>query len=144
MDFEFNIIINRPVKDVFDFFWTLDEQDFSKNKLIPVYKRVTEGPRRIGSVIREVVKTQYFTMEIFSEITDYTPDRSLGYRFHGAGMLGTLRYVFEPTGEGTKLIQQVKISFKGFRKILNPLLPFTYGRKADWRLRAVKDILETA
>ena len=142
MDFEFIIVINRPVEDVYNFLWMMDERDFSNNKLVPVYEKVTEGPRRIGSVIREVIKTRYFTMEMFSEITECVPNRSLAYRFHGAGMTGTLRYIIEPVEEGTKLSQLVSISFRGLRKILNPLLPLTYARKADWRLRAIKGILE--
>jgi len=103
VDFEFKIVINRPVEDVYNFLWTMDERDFSNNKLVPVYEKVTEGPRRIGSVIREVIKTRYFTMEVFSEITECVSNRSLGYRFHGAGIAGNLRYVIESVEDGTKL-----------------------------------------
>jgi hypothetical protein len=144
VDFDFEIVINRPVEDVYNFLWTMDERDFSNNKLVPVYEKVTEGPRRIGSVIREVIKTRYFTIEMFSEITEYMPNRILAYRFQGAGMEGTLRYVIKTVEDGTKLNQMVSISFRGLMKILNPLLPLTYARKADWRLRAIKGILEKA
>jgi hypothetical protein len=57
-------------------------------------------------------------------------------------MAGTLRYTLEPVENGTKLSQLVGISFKGLRKILNPLLPLTYARKAEWRLGEIKRILE--
>jgi len=142
VDFEFKIVINRPVEDVYNFLWTLDERDFSNNKLVPVYENITEGPRKIGSVMREVIKTRYFTIEVLSEITEYVPNRSLGYGFQGAGIAGTLRYILEPVEDSTKLNQLVNISFRGLRKILNPLLTLTYARKAEWRLREIKGILE--
>lgn len=142
MDFEFHLAINRPVDEVYQFFWTLDEQDFSNNPLVPVYERVTNGPRRVGTVIREVVTTRFFTMEILSEITEHIPYRSLGYRFHGSGIVGTLRYVFEPVDDGTALVQHVRIRFTGLRRILNPVLPLTYARRARWRLQAIKRLLE--
>ena len=144
MYFEFSITINRHVTDVYDFFWTLDEQDFSNNELVPVYERLTEGPRRIGSIIREVVNTRFFDLEILSKITEYEPNHTLGYQFHGGGMVGNLKYIFEPQGDATRLVQQVNIGFKGLRKLLSPFLPLTYARKADWRLRAIKYLLEAS
>lgn len=142
MDFEFHLAINRPVDEVYQFFWTLDERDFSNNPLVPVYERVTNGPRRVGTVIREVVTTRFVTLEILSEIIEHIPDRSLGYRFHGSGTVGTLRYVFEPADDGTALVQHVRISFTGFRRILNPFLPLTYARRARGRLQVIKRLLE--
>lgn len=142
MRFKFEISINQPVNEVYNFFWSLDERDFSNNKLVPVYELITDGPRRVGSIIREIVKTRHYEMEIFSEIIEYIPNQILGYRFHGGGIKGRLRYIFELDSDGTKLIQEVEISFDGFRKILNPLLPYTYGRTADWRLKEIKKLLE--
>jgi hypothetical protein len=120
----------------------MDEHDFSNNKLVPIYERITEGSRRIGSIIREVVKTRFYEMEILSEIIEYEPNHTLGYQFQGGGTVGNLRYMFEPFDDGTRLVQEVNISFSGLKKILNPLLPFTYGRKAEWRLKAIKELLE--
>ena len=90
MYFKFEIIINLPVNEVCNFFWTLDERDFSLNKLVSIYERITEGPRRVGSIIREVINTSFFEMEIFSEITEYEPNHVLGYQFHGGGVVGNL------------------------------------------------------
>lgn len=140
--FKFEISINQPVNEVYNFFWSLDERDFSNKMLVPVYELITEGPRRVGSIIREVVKTRYYEMKIYSEIIEYVPHQILGYKFHGGGIKGRLRYIFEPDSGGTKLIQEVDISFDGLRKILNPLLPHTYGRTAEWRLKEIKKLLE--
>jgi len=142
MDFAFHLRIYRLVVEVYQFLWALDERDFSNDPLVPVYERVTNGPRRVGTVIREVVTTQFVMMEILSEITEHIPYRSLGYRFHGSGMVGTLRYVFEPVDDGTALVQHVRISFTGLRRILNPVLPLTYARRAKWRLQVIKRLLE--
>jgi hypothetical protein len=140
--FKFEININQPVNEVYNFFWSLDEQDYSDNELVPIYELITDGPRRVGSVIREVVKTRYYDMEIYSEITEHVPNQILGYRFQGGGIKGRLRYFFEPDREGTKLIQEVDIGFVGFRKILNPLIPHSYGKTAEWRLKEIKKLLE--
>jgi hypothetical protein len=140
--FEFDIDINQTLEIVYDFFWTLDERDFSNNELVPVYERITEGPRKVGSIIREVVKAGFYDMEIFSEIIDYEPNHTLFYRFYGGGIVGDLRYLFESDGNSVRLVQQVNISFQGFLKILNPLLPYTYCRAARWRLREIKKILD--
>jgi hypothetical protein len=140
--FKFEIKIKKPFNEVYNFFWSLDEQDFSNNKLVPVYELITDGPRKVGSKIKEIVKTRYYEMEIYTEIIEVVPNKILGYRFHGGGVKGMLTYVFEPESDGTRLIQEVEISFIGFRKILNPLLPYTYGRTAEWRLKEIKKLLE--
>jgi hypothetical protein len=142
VNFKFEININQPVNEVYNFFWSLDERDYSNNELVPIYEIITDGPRRVGSIIREVVKTRFYEMEIYSEITEHVPNQILGYRFHGDGVKGRLRYVFETEAEVTKLTQEVDISFVGFRKILNPLLPYTYGKTAEWRLKEIKRLLE--
>ena len=142
MKFDFEIIINCTVEEVYDFLWTLDERDFSDNPLVPVYERVTEGPRRVGSTIREVVQTPLIRMEIFSEITRHAPNEHLEYNFWSDGMRGELAYQLEDAEDGTRLIQRVNIRFTGARKILTPLLPLFYKPRVAKRLEAIKDILE--
>lgn len=89
--FKFEININKPISEVYNFFWSLDERDFTNNKLVPVYELITDSPKRVGSIIREVVKTRYFEMEIYSEIIEYVPNQILGYSFYGGGTRGWLR-----------------------------------------------------
>jgi hypothetical protein len=121
---------------------TLDERDFSDNPLVPVYERVTEGPRKVGSMIREVVQTPLIRMEIFSEITRHSPNEHLEYEFWSDGMRGELAYQLEDAEDGTRLTQRVNIRFTGVSKILTPLLPLFYKPRVEKRLEAIKDILE--
>jgi len=143
MNFEFSIIINRPVEKVYDFFWNLDERDFSDNPVVPVYVRLDKGPRRIGSQIREIVRTPFFRMEIISEIIGIIPNERLKYKFKGVGMEGELLYQFKSIRNETELNQKVSLCFRGIRKILTPFLPFTYRKRAKKRLKDIKAIIES-
>jgi len=142
LNFEFRVNIRRRVLDVYDFFWRLDEGDFSNNPVVPVYERLDEGPRRVGSRIREIVKAPFLRMEIVSTITGIIPNERLDYSFDTGQMEGIHTYVFKEVGESTELIQRVELTFKGVWGILNPLLPLTYGRRASDRLLKIKEILE--
>ncbi|MCP8310259.1 MAG: hypothetical protein L6N94_02015 [Candidatus Methylarchaceae archaeon HK01M] len=142
MNFEFSIIINRPVEEVYNFFWNLDERDFSDNPVVPIYARLDKGSRRIGSQIREVVRIPFFQMEIISEIIGFIPNKWLEYKFKGGGMEGQLLYQFKSVRNETELNQKVSLCFRGIRKILTPLLPLTYRKKAKKRLWDIKAVIE--
>lgn len=142
MKFSFEVIINRPVNEVYYFLWTLDERDFSDNPIVPVYERITEGPRGVGSIIREVVQTPFLRMEIFSKIVRVISSEHLEYEFWSNGMRGELVYLFEAVEDGTRLTQRVNIRFTGVQKMATPFLPLFYKRRVEKRLRTIKEILE--
>ncbi len=142
MKFNFEVIIHRPVDEVYEFLWTLDERDFSDNPTVPVYERITEGPRGVDSIIREIVITPFFRMEIYSEIVRDVSDEQLEYKFWSDGMRGELVYIFESVEDGTRLMQRVNIRFTGVKRIVTPLLPIFYKPRVQKRLEAIKDLLE--
>ena len=142
MKFNFEVIIYRPIDEVYEFLWTLDDRDFSDNPTVPVYERITEGPRGEGSIIREVVITPFLRMEIFSEIVRAISNEHLKYKFWSDGMRGELVYLFETVEEGTRLIQSVNIRFTGVQRIATPLLPLFYKPRVQKRLEAIKGLLE--
>ena len=127
MKFNFHTIIHSPVEEMYEFLWTLDERDFSDNPIVPVYERITEGSRGVGSIIREVVITPFFHMEIFSEIVRVVSNEHLEYKFWSDSMRGELVYLFETVEDGTRLIQRVDIRFIGVQRIATPLLPIFYN-----------------
>jgi hypothetical protein len=81
--------------------------------VVPVYERLDEGPRRVGSRVREVVKAPFLRMEILSTITGVIQNERLDYSFDTGRMESTLTYVIMEAGEGIELTQRVDLTFKG-------------------------------
>ena len=78
-----------------------------------------------------------------SEITRFEPGEFLEEDFQGAGMEGHLAYQFLPEGDETKLIQRETISWRGFLKVLEPMIRLALSRRLSERLEDIKKDLES-
>jgi hypothetical protein len=141
--FRASVKIGRAIEDAYGFLWGLDERDFSSNELVPVYEKTTLGPRGVGTVIREVVKTPFFTLEIISEIVEVKPNERLAYVFHSDRFSGELTYTFEAEGYATRVCQCHSISLRGFNRLLVPFVALFFPYMIDRRLRGIKKLLES-
>lgn len=128
---------------MYGFLWGLDEGDFSSNELVPVYEKTTPGPRAVGTIIREVVKTPLFVLEIISEITEVKPNERLAYVYHSDRFSGELTYTFTAEGDATRVCQHHSISLRGFNRLLAPLVALFFPYMINRRLRGIKKLLES-
>lgn len=143
MDFELTTTIARPPEHVFAFLRDIDQHVEPQSGLVPVYDRITPDPVGVGTRYHEVVRVLPFIHgHIWTEITAFEPDACLAYTFVALGMPGELRYDLEPVAEGTRVIQRQSLHPTGWRRLLSPLIRFTFSRMIAWRLAGIKTLLE--
>lgn len=143
MDFEFVAVIDCPLADVFALFRDVDQYNEHEGSPVPVLDKITDGPVRVGTRYREVVRMMPgITMTIFTEITDYDPDRYLASRWWSGVMEGRLAYTFEETADGVRVIQKMSLNPKGVLRVFSPLIKAMFSRAGEQRLAWIKAFLE--
>ena len=117
---EGDILINRPIDEVFDF--VADECNEPKyNPQMTLAEMVTQGPIGLGSKFH-CVMTGAGATDVAVEFTEFVRPRRLGSTSHISNMdiNGTL--LFEPQGQSTKLKWLWNIEPRGFLKLLGPMV----------------------
>jgi carbon monoxide dehydrogenase subunit G len=117
---EGDILINRPIDEVFDF--VADERNEPKyNPRMTVAEMVTPGPIGVGSKFH-CVMTGAGATDVAVEFTEFVRPRRLGSTSHISNMdiNGTL--LFEPQGQRTRLKWLWNIEPRGFLKLLGPMV----------------------
>lgn len=144
MDFEFTAVIHCPLANVFELFRDVDQYNEHEGSPVPVLDKITDGPVRVGTRYREVVKMLPFvTMTILSEITHYESERRLASRWWSNVMEGRLAYEFEPAYGGVRVVQKMSLNPKGMLRVFSPLIKVMFSRAAAQRLAWIKAFLET-
>jgi carbon monoxide dehydrogenase subunit G len=141
---KFQIQINKPPADVFNFLCNKDSYKQQSGSPVLLLEKTTPGPLGVGTRYREIVQMMPFIKgEILSEVTRFEPHNVLEEEWVGGGMKGILTYFFNPVGEGTELIQHVNIKALGLLKPFDAMISRTYTKAAQYRLDCLKAVLET-
>jgi uncharacterized protein YndB with AHSA1/START domain len=115
-----DIVINRPIDEVFDF--VADERNEPKyNPQMTLAEMVTQGPIGVGSKFH-CVMTDAGATDVAVEFTEFVRPRRLGSTSHISNMdiNGTL--LFEPQGQSAKMKWLWNIEPRGFIKLLGPMV----------------------
>jgi uncharacterized protein YndB with AHSA1/START domain len=115
-----DIVINRPIDEVFDF--VADERNEPQyNPQMTLAEMVTQGPIGVGSKFH-CVMTGAGATDVAVEFTEFVRPRRLGSTSHISNMdiNGTL--LFEAQGQNTKLKWLWSIEPRGFLKLLGPMV----------------------
>jgi len=135
-----DIVINRPIDEVFDF--AADEcNEPEYNPDMTLAEMVTQGPIGVGSKFH-CVMTGARSADMTIEYTEFDRPRRLASTAHMSSMdiNGTL--LFEPQGQSTKMKWLWNIEPRGFMKVLGPIVRRMGERQelANWT--AMKKVLE--
>jgi len=135
-----DIVINRPIDEVFDF--AADEcNEPEYNPDMTLAEKVTQGPIGVGSKFH-CVMTGARSADMTIEYTEFDRPRRLASTAHMSSMdiNGTL--LFEPQGQSTKMKWLWNIEPRGFMKVLGPIVRRMGERQelANWT--AMKKVLE--
>ena len=135
-----DIVINRPIDEVFDF--AADEcNEPEYNPDMTLAEMVTQGPIGVGSKFH-CVMTGARAADMTIEYTEFDRPRRLASTAHMSSMdiNGTL--LFEPQGQSTKMKWLWNIEPRGFMKVLGPIVRRMGERQelANWT--AMKKVLE--
>ena len=118
---EGEIVINRPVEEVFDV--VADERNEVRyNPRLLWVEKISSGPIRRGTQFRAATKTMGRPVEMTIEFTDYERPRRLASLTYLPTMeiQGTLS--FDPVPEGTRMRWSWELQPRGVLRLLAPLI----------------------
>jgi carbon monoxide dehydrogenase subunit G len=138
---ERSIVIDRPVDEVWGFV-----HDTTKDALwqttLAESEKLTEGPMRVGTKVREVRRFLGLRVELAWEVTEYEPTRTSAIR----GVSGPIplhgRYLLEPVGGGTRFTVSGELDAHGLFKLAEPVFARMTRRELEANLGHLKDLLE--
>ena len=88
-------------------------------------EQLQEREEKVGSTFRQVYSEKGREMEFQGVVTRYEKDRALGVHLEGSGFNLDVDYTLEAQGQGTRLVQDSEVQFKGLWKIMGFLMaPF--------------------
>ena len=100
------------------------------------------GPVAVGTTGREVRQFLGRRMESTYEITEYEPNRKLGFKTTSGPIPMEGGYTLESAGGGTKLDFRIQGDADGFFKLAEPLLVRMVKRQVESDFGNLKDLLE--
>jgi len=142
INIEESIIINRPVAEVFAFVANFEnhprwESNFQKVKLI------NSTPNGVGTKYQCELKLPGQTATSVFEITEYEVNKKIAFEGEAAGPAkpdGS--FLFASAGDGTRVTLLPRPKFRGFFKLLEPLMAGYVRKQNQDHLKKLKSILE--
>jgi uncharacterized protein YndB with AHSA1/START domain len=135
------IVINRPVDEVFDFLADgRNEPHYNPHMLRA--EQTSAGPVGPGTQFRTEVTTNGRSMEMIYEVTAYErPQRLAGRTLKGPIAVQSTE-TFASVPEGTHFRWVMELEPRGLLKLLSPLIARMMGRNLDTLLANIKRLLE--
>jgi hypothetical protein len=138
---EGEIVINRPVEEVFDF--VADERNEPRyNTQMRRAEQLTEGPIGVGSRFRAEMLSMGRPVEMVIEFTGYERPRRLMSSTHMPAMDTHGGLTFDPVADGTRMRWSWELRTRGVLRLMGPMLA-RMGRNQELRIwTGLKRLLE--
>jgi uncharacterized membrane protein len=135
------VVINRPIHEVGDFFADLRN---TAQWAVGVSDVQGENPPRVGASVSWkqtfLGKQEAWTMVI----TEFAPDQTLAMKSVISSFPIMYRYTFAPVERGTRVTAYAESEPGGFYKLAEPLVAAVAKRQLHASLENLKDLLEAA
>jgi len=139
--FNISTIIYRPVKDVFDFIST-PENDFQWQYGTLATARLSKGISKIGTFFRSIGHLLGHRSLSTFEVTEYDSNREYGYKSLSGPMHSQTLYTFETADGGTRITISTRAHAVSFFQMNERI----FGKKIKKQLREnlilLKNLLE--
>ena len=138
---EGEIVINRPVEEVFDF--VADERNEPRyNAHMRRAEQISEGPIGLGTRYRAELVSMGRTIEMDIEFTGYERPRRLASSTHMSSMDTQGGLTFDPVPGGTRMRWSWELEPRGVLKLMGPVVAWM-GRRQELRIwTSLKGLLE--
>lgn len=139
---EGEIVIDRPVAEVFDF--VADERNEPRyNPQMVAVEQLSEGEIGLGTQFRAEVRSGRRSLPMVVEFTTYDRPARLGSRTRMAGMVIMGELTFEAVGDATRMRWSWDMEPSGALRLLTPLIVFMGSRQERGIWTGLKRYLET-
>jgi uncharacterized protein YndB with AHSA1/START domain len=139
--FEINLVINRPIDEVFAFISNPENLPRWRASILEVQKDSSE-PLGVGSVVRGRFTFLGRPFDGNLEIIAREPHRSYTTRMTEGPFPLEARYTLEPVEGGTRLTLAIQGEPGGFFKLAEPLVVSMAKRSYEADLHNLKEMLE--
>jgi uncharacterized membrane protein len=136
-------VINRPIADVFAFVANFEnhpkwEMNFQKVRLL------TSTPTGVGTTYQCELKLPGQSASSKFEITEYETNKRIAFEGEAAGPAKPNgSFLFESAADGTKITLLPRPEFRGFFKLLEPMMAGYIRKQNEEHLSNLKQLLET-
>ena len=138
---ELSIEIRRPVEEVFTF--VSDPRQTPQWQGAIQGAHVTpEGPPTVGTKATLVASFLGVKLEPTFEITALEPNKSLSMKGSSGPLSVETTWRFEAVGEGTRLINTLRVEPGGLFKVAGPLLASQLKKQVKGDAQRLKELLE--
>ena len=135
------IVINRPVEEVFDF--AADERNEPRyNPRMLSSELLSPGPVGLGSRFRAVMRSRPRPLVMTTEFTGYQRPRRLALRSHLSAMEIHGGLTFDPVPGGTRMRGSWEVELHGPFKLMSPLVVRVGARQERAIWTGLKRLLE--
>ena len=135
-----SVTVNRPLEEVFRFM--TDNQNALQWQSGLLEARVTNDVIGVGKTWVDVVQVLGQRIEIASELTEFEPLRTVGFKSTSGPIPLEGRYAFRPDGGGAKVTFTMQGEAGGFFKLAEPIVARSTQRQWETNLANLKDLLE--
>jgi uncharacterized membrane protein len=138
---EGEIVINRPVDEVFDF--VADERNEPRyNPKMRVAEQISDGPIGVGTRFRAETVSMGRTVEMVIEFTDFERPRQIEETVHMSSMDLQGGMTFDPVAGGTRMRWSWDLEPHGGLRLMSPMIT-SMGRRSEQTIWAgLKRLLE--
>jgi uncharacterized protein YndB with AHSA1/START domain len=136
-----SVSLKRPLAEVFQF---ISDNQRNATQWVAglIEARVTNHVVGVGRAWVDTMQLLGRRVEVPSEVTEYEPNRVIGFKSTSGPIPVAGSFSFEPDGEGTKLTYSLQGEPGGFFKLAEPLVARSMQRQWDTNLANLKDVLE--
>ena len=136
-----NIVINRPLEEVFSFLSNLENNMKWRSGMIKAEK-VSEGPIGVGTTYRVINNFFGRRAEGQAEVTEYELNRKYA-TMNKSGLRIKTQRTFESVEGGTRVTFAVETELGSFFKLVEPLMARIGKRRLEADAATVKKLIET-
>ena len=139
-----SVEINRPPNDVFAYLDDVERHGEWQEDIVNV-ERVTEGPTRQGTHVKETRHVPGGNRSMTYEVTEHDPPRKSSFRVLDGPIRAVGTISVEPVGDGTKSRVTIAMDFEGHGisgKLLLPIARNQARKRVPESQAKMKEVLE--
>ncbi|MGA2504993.1 MAG: SRPBCC family protein [Anaerolineales bacterium] len=139
---EMSIFFHRPVQEVFDFISDFRNGPQWQSGLLGV-GRITEYPLGVGTRFTSVRKFMGRKMESGIEFTAFEVNKKFAIRSYSGSSPFKQTFLFEDTGEGTRVKTVFELELGGLMSLAEPLVAPRVRREMKADFETLREIIES-
>ncbi len=141
IEFEMGVFINRPQQEVFDFI-SNPANDAQWQSSIEASEWTSQGPPRVGSTRRFVIRFLGREIDSTNEVTSWDPPSQFGLKSLSGPIPFEFTIKLNSQENGTQLTENFQAEVGGFFKLAEGLVGKQMAKEFDTDFDALKHLLE--